>query len=411
MTELSEKGGGFDLLSLADKLKDHEPLQRAGGSAYLAELATLVPSAVNAERHAKVLKEKAVHRAVAAAGESILQLAADQALDATEVLDQAEQKILSISRVSSSSDPETAFEIGKQAYDDYAALHAADDPRALIGLQTGFADLDRELYGLQPGAFVIIAARPSMGKTSLALNIARNVAEKEGKNVTVFSLEMNKRQMVDRLLMSNLAIDGQKLCTGTLSDAEFARLPNAIEKFERKPLHIDDDPDTSLANLHSKARRMKMKHGLDLLIVDYLQLIDVSDRTAGENRTQQVTFLSRSLKNLARELGCPVIALSQLSREVERRNPPIPILSDLRESGSLEQDADMVLMLYREGYYNEDAADSQTTDVYIRKHRSGATGRVSLYFDAKRMTFRTLERRDLQARPLTKQSVPDLAAA
>lgn len=411
MIELYEESRGFDLLSLADKLKDHGALQSAGGSAYLAELATVEPSALNAERHARLVRDKAIHRAVATAGEKISQLAANESLDATDVLDQAEQQILSVSRASSASEPETAFEIGKQAYEDYAALHAADDPRALLGVQTGFADLDAELYGLRPGAFVILAARPSLGKTSLALNIAHNVAAKQGKHVTVFSLEMNKRQILDRLLMQSMAIDGRKLCSGTLSDEEFRQLPQAIEQLNKMPLHIDDDPDTSLANLRSKARRVKMKHGLDLLIVDYLQLIDVSDRTAGENRTQQVTFLSRSLKNLAHELGCPVIALSQLSRSVEQRNPPLPVLSDLRDSGSIEQDADIVLMLYREGYYNEDSAEPHITDVYIRKHRSGATGRVSLFFDAKRMTFRTLERGASRAPAFTKQSLPDLAPA
>ncbi len=389
MIELYENKRGFDLLTLADKLKDHSPLQNAGGSAYLANLTTCVHTASDAERHASLIKDKAIHRAVVAAGEAITKLGSNEELAATELLDRAEQQILAVSRIGSNVDPETPYEIGKAAYEHYAELHAT--AAGSVGLRWGFASLDAYLQRLEPGALVILAARPSLGKTSLALNIAHHVASQQQSPVAFFSLEMDKRQLFDRLITSGSGIDVSRLCRGTLSDSEFQKFPPAIEELKGLPLYIDDDPDTSLANLRSKARRIKMQRGLDLLVVDYLQLIEIPERAAGDNRTQQVTYLSRNLKNLARELGCPIIALSQLSRAVEQRNPPIPILSDLRDSGSIEQDADIVLMLYREDVYNEDCSDPGVTDVYIRKNRNGPTGRACLFFDAKRMTFRPLQ--------------------
>ena len=392
MTQLHEESRGFDLLTLVDKMKDHVGFQSCGGSAYLAELTTAVPTAADVERHALLLKNKAIHRAVAVAGQRITNLGADENLKASDVLEQAEQQILSITRLPTKSDPQTPYEIGKEAYDHYAELQEADDTSYLRGIQTGFRELDGYLQGIEPGAFVIIAARPSIGKTSLALNIARNVADQQHKSVTFVSLEMDKRQVFERLLAASSDVDASKLRQGQLTASEFAKVAPAVGRFEKSSLYIDDDCDASLMNIRSKARRMKMKHGLDLLIIDYLQLIEVRERSARENRTQEVTYLSRSLNNLARELECPIIALSQLSRAVESRSPAIPVLADLRDSGSIEQDADMVLMLYREEYYNEDCDSPGVTDVFIRKHRSGPTGRVSLFFDAKRMTFRPLTR-------------------
>lgn len=333
MIKLYEQRRGFDLLTLADKLNDHLALQNAGGSAYLADLTTVVHSAANAERHASLIKDKAIHRAVAAAGEAITKLGTNQELDAAEVLDRAEQQILAVSRIGSNTEPETPYDIGKAACEHYAELHAA--AAGSVGIRSGFASLDAYLQRLEPGALVILAARPSLGKTSLALNIAHHVASQQQSPVAFFSLEMAKRQLFDRLITSGSGIDVSRLCQGTLTDSEFQKFAPAIEELKGLPLYIDDDPDTSLANLRSKARRIKMQRGLDLLVVDYLQLIEVPERAAGENRTQQVTYLSRNLKNLARELGCPIIALSQLSRGVEQRHPPIPILSDLRDSGSI----------------------------------------------------------------------------
>ena len=228
-----------------------------------------------------------------------------------------------------------------------------------------------------------------MGKTAFALNVARNVAS-TGKSVSVFSLEMTKEQLADRIIAAKLDVEASTLKRGLLSDETFGRMGEVIDSLEQERIFIDDDPDTTLANLRSKARRQQMEHGLDLLIIDYLTLIDVTDRAANENQTQRITHISRSLKTLARELSCPIIALSQMNRMCENRNPPIPVLSDLRDSGSIEQDADSVLMLYRDDYYNEDSDRPGSVDLYLRKNRHGETGRVALHFDKKKMSFTLL---------------------
>ncbi len=248
------------------------------------------------------------------------------------------------------------------------------------------------LTGLPPGALVVVAARPSVGKSSFALDIARTAAIKQGKNVAVFSLEMTKQEIMDRTVAGYLGVDAWRLKKGGLSQEDFGRMGVLFDELKKHPLYLDDDPDTTISNIRSKARRQQMEHGLDLLIIDYLQLIETTDRASGENRTQQVSHISRNLKNLARELGCPIIALSQLSRSTEQRNPPIPILSDLRDSGSIEQDADIVLMLYREDMHTEDCANPGETDVYVRKNRNGPVGRATLFFDAAKMSFRDIAR-------------------
>jgi len=237
-----------------------------------------------------------------------------------------------------------------------------------------------------------VAARPSVGKSSFALDIARHAAAVQGRNVAIFSLEMTKQEIMDRTIAAFLGVEAWRLKKGQLTADDFNRMGVLFDELKKHPLYLDDDPDTTISNLRSKARRQQMEHGLDLLVIDYLQLIEVTDRAAGENRTQQVSHISRSLKNLARELGAPVIALSQLSRSTEQRNPPIPILSDLRDSGGIEQDSDIVLMLYRQDMYNEDCDNPGETDVYVRKNRNGPTGRVSLFFDKTKMSFRDLRR-------------------
>ena len=232
-----------------------------------------------------------------------------------------------------------------------------------------------------------------MGKTSFALDVARYAAGTQRKNVAIFSLEMSKEELMDRVVAGYLGVEAWKLKKGELTEADFQRVGKLMDGLKEHPLYIDDDSDTTLVNLRSKARRQQMEHGLDLLIIDYLQLIEVTDRAAGENRTQQVSHISRQLKNLARELECPIIALSQLSRSVEQRNPPIPILSDLRESGSIEQDADSVLMFYRRGAYDEDCDQPNLTDIYVRKNRHGPTGRIELLFQPPKMSFTGVQRR------------------
>ncbi len=347
-----------------------------------------MPTASHAARYAEIVREKALHRSLMDTGQVIGDLGRDETLTASEALERAEQKLLSLSRQTARGRPQHIADAGAESYERYARLQAAEDKSSLFGLTTGFHGIDALLTGLPAGCLMIVAARPSTGKSAFALDIARHAAATQGKNVAVFSLEMTKQEIMDRVIAGFLGVEAWKLKKGELSESDFRRMGTLFDQLKHHPLYLDDDPDTTIANLRSKARRQQMEHGLDLLIIDYLQLIEVTDRAAGENRTQQVSHVSRSLKNLARELNAPIIALSQLSRSTEQRNPPIPILSDLRESGAIEQDSDVVLMLYREDMYNEDCENPGMTDVYIRKNRHGPTGRVGLFFDKARMSFR-----------------------
>jgi len=393
IVRLHEERKPVDFVTVSDALRDHPQLLALGGAAYLAQLCENVPTTSHAPRYAELIRDAALKRRLADTGKQIADAALDPRIEARDALESAEQKLLALSRSGTQTKPSHIAEIGSEAFDRYAQLHQATDKTALYGLRTGFAELDHMLTGLLPGHLVIVAARPSMGKTSLALDIARHVAGVQRKNVAVFSLEMSRQELMDRVVAGFLGIDAWKLKKGQLTDADFQRLGTMMDGLREHPLFIDDDSDTTLVNLRSKARRQQMEHGLDLLIIDYLQLIEVTDRASGENRTQQVSHISRQLKNLARELNCPIIALSQLSRSVEQRNPPIPILSDLRESGSIEQDADSVLMLYRRGAYDEDYEQPNLTDVYVRKNRHGPTGRLDLMFDAAKMSFTGVDRR------------------
>jgi len=384
---LYEKGRGVDILTVAEKLRDDRYVQAAGGSAYLAELPQSVPIAAHALEYANILHDASLRRMLQSACGDISTLLSDRSVSAEAALERAEQKLLALSRVSPDSRPKHIAEIGCEAYERYAALHEAKDKTSLFGITIGFSALDELLTGLPPGHLMILAARPSMGKTALALDIARNVAGKLKKNVAIFSLEMTRQEIMDRIVASLLKVETWKLKKGELTENDFKRLGPLFDDLKNHPIYIDDDADTTLTNLRAKARREKLQRGLDLLVIDYLQLIEVTGREATDNRTQQVTLISRSLKNLARELQCPIIALSQLSRSCEQRNPPIPVLSDLRDSGAIEQDADSVAMLYRESLYNEDCADPALTDVYLRKNRNGPTGHVEIYFDGARMSF------------------------
>ena len=390
--DLYEKRKPVDFVTVADALSTDATIQGLGGSAFLAGLAGNVPTSAHGVHYAAIVRDKAMHRELLDVGAAITEVAGNEKLTAIEALEIAEQTLLKISRHSKDSKPQHIGEVGIESYERYAKLQDAEDKTELYGLITGFRDLDTMLTGLQPGSFMIVAARPSVGKSSLALDIARNAAARQGKNVAFFSLEMSKQEIMDRIIAGYLGVDAWRLKKGQLLQADFDRMGILFDELKKHPLYIDDDPDTSISNLRSKARRQQMEHGLDLLIIDYLQLIETTDRASGENRTQQVSHISRSLKNLARELGTPIIALSQLSRSTEQRTPPIPILSDLRESGGIEQDADIVLMLYRQATHDEDCDNPDDTDVYIRKNRNGPTGRVTLRFDAAKMSFSDLAR-------------------
>lgn len=380
----------IDFITVADALRGEPTIEALGGSAFLASLANGVPTATHAAQYAAIVRDKSMHRQLLDAGTSIADLARNEQFTADEVLERAEQHILRIARGGTDSKPQHIADAGAESYERYLRLQEADDKSTLFGLTTGFRALDQMITGLPPGCLVVVAARPSAGKSSFALDIARNAAAKQGKNVAVFSLEMTKQEIMDRIIAGFLGVDAWRLKKGELSAEDFGRMGTLFDQLKNHPLYLDDDPDTTIGNLRSKARRQQMERGLDLLVIDYLQLIEVTDRASGENRTQQVSHISRSLKNLARELGAPVIALSQLSRSTEQRTPPIPILSDLRDSGGIEQDADIVLMLYRQDMYEEDCDNPGETEVYVRKNRHGPTGRVSLFFDKAKMSFRDL---------------------
>lgn len=387
----------IDFVTVADELAPNPHFQAIGGSVFLMDLCSGTATASHAAHYAAIVRDKALHRLLQDAAFRIQALGSDEKLPALEALERSEQELLAITRHVADARPKHIADVAAESYERYTQLQQAEDKHALFGLTTGFGGLDRMLTGLPAGSLTIIAARPSAGKSSFALDIARHVAAHLGKNVAVFSLEMTKQEIMDRVIAGFLGVEAWQLKKGQLTEADFTRMGTLFDQLKQHPIYLDDDPDTTIGNLRSKARRQQMEHGLDLLIIDYLQLIEVTDQAAGENRTQQVSYISRSLKNLARELGCPVIALSQLSRSTEQRNPPVPILSDLRESGGIEQDSDIVLMLYREDMYNEDCDHPGMTDVYVRKNRNGPTGRVELFFDKAKMRFRDMNPQEQSA--------------
>jgi replicative DNA helicase len=309
------------------------------------------------------------------------------------LLEEAEKQVFGISQTFLKDRFVHIKEILNKRFEEFAEIHNSEDGQKSKGIATGYKSIDKILSGFQPSDLIIMAARPSMGKTALALSIAQKVADR-GKTVGIFSLEMSKEQLVDRLFCSILKVDSWKLQHGQLTDSDFARMGEAMDKLNKAPIFIDDSVGMSIAQLKAKARRLQMEHGLDLIILDYLQLMSTGNPAYQVNRVQEISEISRSLKALGRELRVPIIALSQLSRAVELRNPKIPQLSDLRESGAIEQDADVVMMLYRKDYYEENLTEDEigVTEVFIRKHRNGPTGKADLRFDKTQMRFYDIER-------------------
>lgn len=385
--QLSEKGMPVDFVTVADSLSKNPAIQNAGGSALLADLAAGVPTASHVSRYVDIVLEKSRRRRLADIGSKIAKLAHEEAKTADELTEMAEREFLALCRTATDDDPSRLADLRSERYDHYVTLYEADDPVAHYGIRTGFPPLDDLLTGLAPGQLIVVAGRPGMGKTAFALDIARSVAVDQGKVVSIVSLEMSKEEVFDRLFAKTLGVECWRLHKGLLSEDQFASMGPLMDEIETYPIYVDDDPNATLVNIRSKARRHQMRYGLDLLIIDYLQLIEVTDRLAGENQTQRITYISKNLKALARELHCPVIALSQLSRECDRRPDKRPVLSDLRDSGSIEQDGDRILMLYRESEYDDECDDPDRTDVYIRKNRHGPTGHVALRFDRKTMSF------------------------
>jgi len=387
MLSLFNKHDPIDLITLSDALKEKDDLEEIGGNVYLAELTTAVPSASHILQYAQIVKKKATLRKMIIAGDRIQGFGYEEDKNIEELLEKSEKEVFSISQIFLKNKFISIKEILSERFDRFAEAHMSEDDDSLKGILTGFKKLDNLLAGFQPSDLIVLAARPSMGKTAFALSIALNIALQKRKTVGIFSLEMSKEQLVDRMFSSRLAVDSWKLQRGKLDDSDFQRMGVVMDELSSAPIFIDDTVDSSISELRAKARRLQMESGLDLIILDYLQLMSSQTSSFMGNRVQEISEISRSLKALARELHVPIVALSQLSRAVELRNPKIPQLSDLRESGAIEQDADVVMMMYREDYYEEDTEREGITDIFVRKHRNGPIGHVELMFDKTQMRF------------------------
>lgn len=390
MFELFKKGSPIDLLSVSARLKEKEQLDHIGGSSFLAELVQGVPSSSNAVYYAQIVQKKYMMRRLIEAADKISNIGFDETADLEEVLDKAEKQIFDVTNFSSTHKFTELKDELSEAWERLDQLHNSKE--GLRGVPTGFAELDHKLAGFQRSDLIILAARPSMGKTSLALDIARKTAVSHNTSVGIFSLEMSSQQLVDRMLAAHADVDAWKLRTGRLTrDDEFASIRRSLDDLAKAPIFIDDQPGNNILKMRSVARRLKSEKGLQLLIVDYLQLMVPTQSKNNDNLVQQVTEISRSLKNLARELDVPVIALSQLSRAVEQRGGR-PRLSDLRDSGSIEQDADVVMFIHREDKYKDEAERTNVAEILIEKHRNGETGKVELFFNDKKATFQSLNK-------------------
>ncbi len=391
---LYEKNIPVDIVSLSNRLKELNLLEEVGGVSYLTNLVNKTPSSAHVVHYAKIVHQKKVLRDLINASYKIAELGWEEAEDINNILDQAEQIIFSISQKSITHEFVRLKEELIKAFERIDQLHKGGGK--LRGIPTGFEDLDHYLAGLQKSDLIILGARPSLGKTSLALDIARHAAVKEKIPVGIFSLEMSKDQVVDRLIAAESSVDLWKIRTGHLSTEgeinDFVLIQDALSRLAEAPIFIDDMPSPTVMQIRTMARRLQSEVGLGLLIIDYLQLITPSNTK--ESTVQQYSEISRGLKSLARELNIPVLTISQLSRAVEQRTPPIPRLSDLRETGSIEQDADVVLFIYREDKYKQETEKKNIADIIIAKHRNGPLGIVSLYFNEQLASFRNLEKEE-----------------
>lgn len=398
IVDLYEQREPIDLVSLTDRLSNAKELDQIGGQSFLASLVNAVPTAAHIVNYAKIVQHKATLRRLQQAATKITELSSKEGEELQQILDQSEQQIFNVSQNYLKQQFVPIRSVLAEAFERIDELHR--EGGKIRGLPTGYADLDNLLAGLQKSDLIVLAARPSVGKTSLALDIARHTAVIEKVPVGIFSLEMSKEQLVDRLLCSQAEVDLWKMRTGRLSDKaeddDFPRIGHAMGILAEAPIFIDDSATASVLEIRTKARRLKAEHGLGLLMVDYLQLMESA--TSTESRVQEVAEITRGLKALARELSVPVIAISQLSRAVEMNKPAIPKLAHLRESGSIEQDADVVMFIYRKAadrnYRLEDipAEEKRIAEIHIAKHRNGPTGNIKLFFDEQRVSFKSLER-------------------
>ena len=378
MMELKERTEPVDLVTLTEQLKKADKLTKIGGIPALSLIANSVPTAANVHYHARIVHEKAQLRSLINAATEIAGAAYESADEVEDIMDSAEKRILQVASGKRSKDFVPLQDILLDTLEQIDLRY--NNKGSITGLPTGFAELDHLTAGLQKSDLILVAARPSMGKTAFTLNIAAHVVLRAKEPVAFFSLEMSKEQLVQRLLCSEGRIDSQRLRVGELEEKEWGDLIDTANRLSAAPLYIDDTPGITVMELRSKARRLKAEHGLSLIVIDYLQLMQGRASKNGDNRQQEISEISRSLKALARELNVPVIALSQLSRSVESRQIKRPMLSDLRESGSLEQDADIVMFLYREDYYDPETENKNITEVIIAKHRNGPVDTVDLTF-------------------------------
>ncbi|HLS60849.1 MAG TPA: replicative DNA helicase [Virgibacillus sp.] len=390
MMTLSNKGEPIDLVTVTTLLSNEQVLDEAGGVSYLADIASSVPTAANIEYYSKIVEEKALLRRLIRTATDIVTTTFDKEGEVEDLLNEAEKNILEVSSRNNAGAFKAIKDVLIDVYDNIETLHQSDS--RVTGVATGYRDLDQMTSGFQKNDLIIIAARPSVGKTAFALNIAQNVATKTEENVAIFSLEMGADQLVSRMLCAEGNIDSQRLRTGKLEPDDWGKLTMAMGSLSNAGIFIDDSPGIRVNEIRSKCRRLKQEHGLGMIIIDYLQLIQGSD-SSRENRQQEVSEISRSLKGLARELEVPLIALSQLSRGVEQRQDKRPMMSDLRESGSLEQDADIVGFLYRDDYYDTESEQQNIIEIIISKQRNGPTGTIELAFVKEYNKFVDLDHR------------------
>ncbi len=400
---LYNKHKPVDILTLSEQLKVTGKLEAVGGAGYLTELTNFVPTAAHVENYADIVAEKSIRRRLIKASQDIVSIGYDEAKSIQELIEETETRLFEVSHRHIRQDVSSLESVLEDSFERLDELHR--NKGVLRGISTGMHDLDRLIAGLHPSDLIVVAARPSMGKSALMLNMALNITthQKDKGAVMIFSLEMGKEQLVDRLLGAEAGVDVWKLRTGEgLTDEDFERLSAAMGALAEAPIFIDDTSGMTVSDLRTRARRLHHEHPLSVIIVDYIQLMSGGSRFASvANRVQEISEISRSLKILARELNVPILVASQLSRSVESRSPQIPQLADLRESGAIEQDADIVIFIYREDYYNPDTDRQNITDLLVKKHRNGPTGKVELYFDMQHQRYRDLD---------TKHEAPDALA-
>lgn len=384
--EMFKEDMAVDLLTLLEYLKSTDQLERAGGVTYITEVSSSVPTTANLSSYIKIVEDKSLLRKLIKSSTAIIEDCYNKQGQVSNVLDQAEKKIFDISENKTSNDFEPLSDVLERGFLEIERLF--NNKGDITGVGSGFMDLDSKTSGFQKGDMVLIAARPSMGKTTFALNIAEHAALREGKSVVIFSLEMSKEQLAYKLLCSEANVDLLKLRTGALEDDDWENIARATGPLSKAKIYIDDTAGVSVMEMRSKCRRLKIEYGIDMILIDYLQLMSGSNP---DNRQQEVSEISRSIKALAKEMECPVIALSQLSRAPEQRADHRPMLSDLRESGSIEQDADLVMFLYRDEYYNKETDDKNIAECIVAKQRNGPVGTVKLAFLGQLSKFANLE--------------------